>query len=181
VKHSKDEKEPRKKRRKKEKQAAASGQDFPTESELLSELSSFDVIEATNATTGDHVEGTVPPWCEVVLKMVRTSDWPVSQTLALRRHDGEWIIEELYKALHPNSGLSITQMLWKEHDGVIDHMMADQLPDGVESKKELRGMARGLGLALAVLTAPYAYDEDAIREMAMERRWIRETLGETTV
>lgn len=137
--------------------------------DMLIELASVDEASAWIPTAIDHSQGITPDWCELVLEIRRDGgEFPIRQTMPLRRHDGELIIELLHQALHPRAGLSIAQMIWSELDDVVDAIQK-RIERGKEPLKRDAGVALGLATALAILTNPYAYDVDAIREEAMER------------
>ena len=134
--------------------------------ELLTELATLDEAAAYIPTGVDHDAGVVPTWCELVLELRRSdTEFPLNSRLPLRRHDGELIMEVLYSVLHPMGDRSVTKMLENELDEVIKRLMEGTS----ESRKVDRGMAAGLTRALAILTNPLAYDEDAVRDAAMER------------
>lgn len=142
--------------------------------ELLSQLSSLDEVTAWIPTGVDHSEAVTPEWCELVLEVKRevdseeAPDFPLNTRLPLRRHDGELIIECLWSVLHPSGGKSIIQMMWHELDQVVDRIQR-RVDKGKEPLKSDRGEAVGLAKAIAIMTNPYAYDVDAVREEAMAR------------
>lgn len=128
---------------------------------LLQELAEIEVI-ATSA--GDHVAGTVPQWCELVLDL---TDEQGTKRIHLRRHDGELIIEALHEVLHPHTNrMSPVARLWEELDDTMDFLRADDEPE-----EEDRIRARTLALAIALMTQPYAEEPDisAVREEAVKR------------
>lgn len=130
--------------------------------ELLQELAEIEVI-ATGAS--DHVDGSVPQWCELVLDL---TDDGGTKRIHLRRHDGELIIEALHEVLHPNTHKSSpVARLWEELDDTMDFLRADDDPE-----EEDRVRARTLAFAIALMTQPYAEEPDiaAVREEAV-RRW----------
>lgn len=129
--------------------------------DLLRELAELEVI-AVGAD--DHVQGTVPQWCELVLDL---TDDMGTKRIHLRRHDAELIIEALHEVLHPHTHkTSPVQRLWEELDDTMDFIRADDEPE-----EEDRVRARTLAFAIAVLTQPYGTTPniDAIREEAAER------------
>lgn len=135
--------------------------EMPTTRALLQELAEIEVI-ATGAS--DHVEGTVPQWCELVLDL---TDDEGTKRIHLRRHDGELIIEALHEVLHPHTNKSSPVLkLWEELDDTMDFLRADDEPE-----EEDRVRARTLAYAIALLEQPYAEEPDiaAVRERAVER------------
>lgn len=135
--------------------------EMPTTRALLQELAEIEVI-ATGAS--DHVEGTVPQWCELVLDL---TDDEGTKRIHLRRHDGELIIEALHEVLHPHTNKSSpVGKLWEELDDTMDFLRADDEPE-----EEDRVRARTLAYAIALLEQPYAEEPDiaAVRERAVER------------
>lgn len=141
---------------------------------LLAEIASLDEVSAWVPTGKDHDSGITPQWAELVLEVKRdvdsdtAPDFPLNTSMPLRRHDGELIIQCLYEVLHPHAGGSIRQMIWAELDDVVDRIQK-RVAKGKEPMKADKGMALGLATAIAIMTNPYAYDVDAIREEAMER------------
>jgi hypothetical protein len=150
--------------------------DLPGERELLEELASFDEFDAWMPGGADHDAGNVPSGTELVLQAKRFSSGkrgtvmssPLSVSIPMTRHDGELIIESLYKLLHPHAGGSIIQMMWLELDEAVDRIQK-RVAKGKDPLKADVGEARGLATAIAILTNPYAYDVDAVREEAMQR------------
>src|SRR5690348_10478506 len=135
--------------------------EMPSTRALLAELAEIEVI-ATGAS--DHVEGTVPQWCELVLDL---TDDEGTKRIHLRRHDGELIIEALHEVLHPHTNKSSPVLkLWEELDDTMDFLRADDDPE-----EEDRVRARTLAFAIALLEQPYAEEPDiaAVRERAVER------------
>lgn len=63
-----------------------------------------------------------------------------------------------------NAGKSIIELVWDQMDAVYARLMSG------ETEKGDKGQARGLAIALAILTNPYANDVDAIR-MQAHARW----------
>jgi hypothetical protein len=128
---------------------------------LLAELAEIEVI-ATGA--GDHVDGSVPQWCELVLDL---TDDSATKRIHLRRHDAELIIEALHEVLHPNTHrTSPVARLWEELDDTMDFLRADDEPE-----EEDRIRARTLAFAIALLTQPYSEEPDisAVRTEAASR------------
>lgn len=157
-----------------------------TAEELLRPLATLDDVSVWVPGDGDHTAEIVPPWCELVLELKRESkpikpnkkrpsDMPISSRFALRRHDGELIIEVLDDVLHPNRAGTLADTLWRELDIVIDKMMA-RVDKGKTISDHHRGLAEGLGKAIALMTMPFDPDEDAVKDIAMERYAIRNRL-----
>lgn len=144
-------------------------------------LSSLDEATAWIPTDVDHVAEYVPRWCELVLEIKRSQDgtpageWPLSQRIPLRRHDGEMIIEVLDDVLHPTRAAGPADKLWLALDDVIERIMGRVNKDK-SPRDEDKGEAVGLTKALAVLVSPFNPDEDAIKDIAMERYAIRNRL-----
>ncbi len=156
--------------------------------ELLKPLATLDDVTAWVPGNADHVAETTPEWCELVLEMKRLpdadakgkkksspGDYPINQRFALRRHDGELIIEVLDEVLHPNRAGATADTVWRELDKVIDKMMA-RVDKGKAPHDHDQGVAEGLGRALAFMVTPFDPDEDAIKDIAMERYAIRNRL-----
>ena len=142
---------------------------MPTDAELLIELASLDEIEAYVPTSTEHDMGAVPPWCELVVKMKRTTtDFPLSTTLPLRRHDGELLIEVVRDVLHPDRSSSASEYLWEELDTIVDSIQRRVERDRPPRQSDV-GHALGLATALAAIANPADPDVDAVRSEAMER------------
>lgn len=145
-----------------------------SEDSLFTELATLDEVVAWVPTGKDHDAGITPPWCELVLDMKRMDDgslkpaFPMNNHMALRRHDGELIIDVLHRALHPQSGGSVKEMLWYMLDDVVDAIQK-RVNKGKAPKPVDVGQALGLATAIAVLDNPFGYDVDAVRAEAMER------------
>lgn len=137
-------------------------------SDLLIELSTMDEANAWVPTPQDQDAGLVPNWCELVLEFKRTAEWPLSAQLPLRRHDGELLATLIHEALHPTAGGSTREMVMMELDEVVDRIQR-RVAKGKTPKAVDVGLARGLATAVAIMTNPYAYDVDSVREEAMER------------
>lgn len=135
---------------------------------LFADLASLDEVTAWSPTGKDHDAGIVPPWCEMVLEVARESEWPIKVQWPLRRHDGEMIIDVIHQTLHTRPGGNVTDMLWTELDRVVVKIQK-RVEKGREPKSGHVGEARGLALAIAILTNPYAYDLDEVRAEAMAR------------
>jgi hypothetical protein len=151
--------------------------EMPDDAELLSELTSVDEVKAWIPTDKDHVAEVVPPWCELVLQVRRhTGGHPFSTNMTLNRHDGEAIITALHSTLHPNSGGMVKVMLWTELDEVVDAIQR-RVERGKDPLKRDVGKAQGLALAIAIMTNPFAYDDDAVRDEAMDRYEARNPQG----
>lgn len=65
-----------------------------------------------------------------------------------------------------NAGKSIIELVWEEMDAVYARLMAGE---GSKAKGD-KGMARGLAVALSILTNPYERDIEKIRLQA-HARW----------
>jgi len=151
--------------------------DLPDNIDLLAELATLDEVSAYVPTSSEQDNGTFPEWCELMLEYKRSDDWPLNARVPLRRHDGELIIEVIHKVLHPTSGLSIVDKLWRQLDVVIDRMMR-RIDAGKDPLKIDRGRADGLTTALAMMINPYAPHEDGVKATAMERYEARHGLAE---
>jgi hypothetical protein len=157
------------KERTKQRRETRNDEDLPSVAELLIELCTLDEVEAYIPTVADHDTGAVPPWCELVLTFKREDrEWPLNHRIPLRRHDGELIIEVLHGVLHPNAGLSIAQMIWRDLDARVDRIMR-RVNKGMEPLKRDVGEANGLTMALARLINPYDPKPDGVKETSMER------------
>lgn len=149
---------------------------MPATHELLAELSTFDELNVWTPGALDHHRQQVPQGTEVMLTLVRTStkgkhsmvNYPLNVRIPMSRHDGEYIIESLYTALHPNSGGSILHMLWGELDDIVDRIQA-RIAKGKDPLKADAGQALGVATSIAILVNPYAYDVDEVRNEAMLR------------
>ena len=154
---------------------------LPSDAELLSELATLDNVEAWIPTDTDHQQGITPAWCEVVLKVNRSSaqvtNWPLSWTATLTRHDAELIIAVLHQVLHPTSGGTVADMLRRELDEVVDRIQA-RVDRGKDPLKKDVGLAQGLTRSIAIMVSPYAYDEDEIKAEAMARYEARNGLAD---
>lgn len=151
----------------------------PSDKELLQELATLDEVTAYVPTNKDHVDGKVPSWCELVLGVQRdrAGNAPafVGMELYLRRHDGEMIIEVLDEVLHPNRGGGAVDTIWAALDDSIEAIMG-RVNKNKSPHDEDKGMASGLTRALALLVTPFEPDEDAIKDIAMDRYAIRHGL-----
>jgi len=141
---------------------------MPSDIELLQGLGTLDLVEAVAVGAGDQEAGTVPPWCEIQFEAKRDELKPFHVRWHLKRHDAELIIQVLHKVLHPSAGGHVTTMLWAELDEVVDRIQK-RVERGRDPLKADVGRAQGLTRAIAILVNPYAYDEDEVREEAMER------------
>ncbi len=147
---------------------------MPSDAELLAELATLDEAEAWIPTSTDHEQDVTPPWTEVVLEVRRFDDgsltpaWPLNVRMPLRRHDAELIIQVLHDVLHPSSGGQVTVMLWSELDAVVDRIQK-RVERGKAPRLRDVGRAQGLTRAIAIMRNPFAYDEDEVRDEAMER------------
>lgn len=142
---------------------------MPTDADLLIELASLDEIEAYVPTATEHDLGAVPSWCELVVKMKRTTtDYPLSTTLPLRRHDGELIATVINDVLHPDRPTSASAAIWEGLDDVVDRIQR-RVGRGKDPLKADVGQAFGLAMALACIANPADPDVDAVRADAMER------------
>lgn len=139
-----------------------------TDAELLIDLATLDEVEARIPTGTDHDHDITPQWCELVLKLKRSGDWPINQGLPLRRHDGELIIEVLSDVLRPDRPSSASSGIWDELDTVVDSIQR-RIARGKPPLKADVGQALGLATALAYIANPANPDVDEIRAEAMER------------
>lgn len=151
---------------------------MPKTAQMLAELATLDDVTAWIPTDKDHVAEAVPSWCELVLEVKREADgggpgeWPLNYRVPLRRHDGELIIEVLDEVLHPARAAGPADKLWLLLDDCIDRIMKRVNKDKSPHDED-KGEAVGLTKALAVLVMPYSPDEEAIKEIAMDRYGIR--------
>lgn len=114
---------------------------------------------------GDQQNGTVEPWCELVLDMTLNGR---TQRVSMTRHDAELVIEVLHSVLHPNTHKSSpVQRLWAELDDVMDFLM-----DVDDPEPEDKARAKALAEAIALISQPWSEEPDiaAVREEAV-RRW----------
>jgi hypothetical protein len=131
---------------------------------LLAELARLESVEALTVGDGDHLAGTVPGWCELVLNI---EDGKGTRQLQLTRHDAELIIEVLWTVLHPNEHrASPVQRLWSELDDVMDFLM-----DADEPEDEDKARAKALALSIALISQPHSDEPDvaAVRDEAVAR------------
>lgn len=156
---------------------------MPTDAELLQELATLDEVVAWIPTATDHAQEVTPEWCEVVLEVKRDDDgsldppWPLRDRMPLRRHDGELIIQVLHDVLHPGGGGQVARMLWSELDDVVDRIQKRVERDRSPRLRDV-GRAQGLTTAIAIMVNPFAYDEQAVRDEAMERHEARHGCGD---
>lgn len=147
---------------------------IPETAELLVELATLDEVSAWTPTSADHSEGITPEWCELVLEITRTDDgtltpaFPINQRLALRRHDGELIIQVLWDTLHPTLPTAASEQIWDALDDVVDRIQR-RVERGKEPMRADVGEARGLAMALASMISPMEPDLDMVRDLAMDR------------
>lgn len=138
------------------------------DADLLIELASIDEIEAHIPTNREHVQEAVPSWCDLVLKVRRHGEWPITLAAPLRRHDGELISQVLKDVLHPKHNAGAEAGMWHELDAVVDRIQA-RVERGKEPKKRDLGQALGLATAIALVNNPVEPDVDDVRATAMER------------
>jgi uncharacterized protein Yka (UPF0111/DUF47 family) len=153
--------------------------------DALGELATLDEVTAQIPTDKEQRNGIYPSWCDLVLEIKRDADstikdgpatFPLSHRMPLRRHDGELIIEVLDSVLHPGRAGGTADTIWMDLDDCIDRIMKRVQHPKKDPKPEDVGEAVGLTKALARLVMPYEPDEDAIRDIAMERYAIRNRL-----
>lgn len=147
----------------------------PSTADLLAELGTLDEVEVRIPTAVEHSQSALPKWCELIMEVKRTNEFPINLRIPMNRHDGELIIEVIHSVLHPHAGGSIRDGLWLELDKVIDRIMR-RVDKGKEPLKADVGEARGLTTAIARMTNPYEPSEDEIKGVAMDRYRIRRGL-----
>lgn len=125
----------------------------------------MDGCEAWTVTDAEQRNGDVPDWAEIVLSIERNGKQLLHY---FRRHDGELVIEVLHEVLHPSAKRSIRSQLWEQLDTRIDSLKSDEPADPI-TEQQVRGEARGLAIAIAYMTNPYAPSVDAVRSEAQER------------
>ena len=126
-------------------------------------LSQMEECEAVSVGQGDHLSGTVPPWCEIILDMTRSNG---TERVHLTRHDAELVIEVLWLTLHPNDNRqSPVTRLWEQLDEAMDYLMVD------DPEAEDQARARALAEAIAMISLPHSDPPDvaAVREEAVAR------------
>lgn len=154
---------------------------LPDDVELLTELATLDEVEAWIPTGAEHDASITPPWCELVLSIKRKHDkddengpgsWPIHQNLALRRHDGELIIQVLDEQLHPGITRSRDDAVWAEFDKLVDRIQRRVVKGRSPMTKHVN-QALGMATAIAIMSNPVEPDIDEVRAVAMERWHIR--------
>lgn len=157
---------------------------LPDDAELLVELATLDEVEAWIPTAADHQAGITPTWCELVLGIKRNHDrddeqgpggWPIHQNLALRRHDGELIIQVLGDVLHRGMSNSAGDALWAEMDKLMERIQR-RVRAGRKPMTKHVNQALGLATAMAIMDNPLEPDLDEIRVTAMARYCLRHNL-----
>lgn len=157
---------------------------LPDDAELLVELATLDEVEAWIPTVAEHDAGITPGWCELVLGIKRIHDkddqsgpggWPIHQNLALRRHDGELIIQVLSDVLHRGVSNSVGDALWAEMDRLVEFIQR-RVSRGKKPMTKHVNQALGMATALAILDNPAEPDLDEIRATAMQRYYLRHNI-----
>lgn len=113
---------------------------------------------------GDHVQQTVPGWCDLVLDIEREGGGV--QRVHMTRRAGEVALDMVNSALHPYAGGSIRTLLWADLDALTDVIM-----DGIDESDMTKGKAAGVARAIAYMVNPYDVDAalESVREEAVER------------
>lgn len=142
------------------------------DAEFLEELCTIDEAYAWIPTGAEHDLEITPSWCELVLEVKRTEEWPINVRVPLRRHDGELIIQVLHDVLHPGLSTIAGEHLWDALDDVVDRIQK-RVTKGKDPMRRDVGQALGLATAMAIIESPLEPDVDAIRAVAMERWEIR--------
>lgn len=130
-------------------------------------------IKAKPVTEAEQRSDVRSVWAEVTLDISANGN---RRTIELTRAGGEALLQELHGALHPWAGHSIIDDLWKELLAVVGQLLAE-FPNGMKDVKntpeagaygELRGHARGLAYAIAVMRNPYKPNVDAVKREALD-------------
>lgn len=120
-------------------------------------------IEARIPTDQEARKSLAPVWCDLAIKV--TEDGEPTRELFLTRAAGELLIDAVHEVMHPWSGITITEHIWRALDVVVAELVDGTAQDDSFAK----GQALGLAHALACLRNPLDPPVDAIREEAMDR------------
>lgn len=124
--------------------------------------------------TLDQDAGLVPQWSDLSVEIntdppgaselpwaFKTEDGGIRLTLT--RAAGEVMIDVIYSALHPYAGRSISQIMMRQLDEVVERLMTKQAEEGDVF------LARGMAMTIACMRNPVAPDWEAIRDEAVSR------------